>query len=389
MNLPINNIFFNNFNNNMKFQNNNNSFNIPIKYPHKVGLQNIGQTRYMNSTIQCMSNIPEISDYLINNFNVFNSNTHPLTLAFNNLLINLLINPENKKYINPKYFKSVVGELNPLFEGYQAGDSKDLLFFLIERLHSELNMPKQNNFPNQIKDFNQLEIQARNKVLMFNNFIQEFNNVNNSKISDIFYGVISSTMSCKGCNVTKYSYQTFNMQIFQLKKFKDDKIRAYGQQNVKLNLMDCFIFSANEEILDGDNMIYCNNCKKLTIGKNKQDIYSLPKILIIVLNRGKNNADFNEEFEFPEYLDFSNQHLILNPNSKMKFYLMSIITHLGESDSSGHFIAYVRKGTTNQFLCYNDAVVSEVTSNEALKSKISNKGSEKITPYILFYHYFD
>ena len=25
-----------------------------IKYPHKTGLQNIGQTSYMNSTIQCL-----------------------------------------------------------------------------------------------------------------------------------------------------------------------------------------------------------------------------------------------------------------------------------------------------------------------------------------------
>ena len=225
---------------------------------------------------------------------------------------------------------------------------------------------------------------------MFNNFIQEFNNVNNSVISYNFYGVMSSIMSCEGCKVTKYSYQTFNMQIFQLKKFKDDKIKANGyNQNVKLNLMDCFIFSAQEEVLDGDNMIYCYNCRKLTIGKNKQDIYSLPKILIIVLNRGKNNDDFNDEFDIPEYLDFSNQHIILDPNSKMKFYLMSIITHLGESDSSGHFIAYARKGTTNQFLRYNDSTVSEVTSSEALKSKISDKGNEKITPYILFYHYYD
>ena len=196
-------------------------------------------------------------------------------------------------------------------------------------------------------------------------------------------------MSCEVCKVTKYSFQTFNMQIFQLKKFKEDKIKAYGQQNVKLNLLDCFIFSANVEILDGDNMIYCNNCKKLTIGKNKQDIYSLPKILIIVLNRGKNNADFNDEFDIPEFLDFSNQHLILNQYSKMKFYLMSIITHLGESNSSGHFIAYVRNGTTDQFYCYNDAVVSEVSKRDALKSNISNNSNEKITPYILFYHYYD
>ena len=39
-------------------------------------------------------------------------------------------------------------------------------------------------------------------------------------------------------------------------------------------------------------MIYCNNCKALKNGSIKQDIYKLPRVMIIVLNRGKNNQDF-------------------------------------------------------------------------------------------------
>ena len=144
-----------------------------------------------------------------------------------------------------------------------------------------------------------------------------------------------------------------------------------------------------EEILDGENMIYCNRCHQLTKGRIQQNFYQLPTVLIIVLNRGKNNADFNEEFDFPEYLDFTNDKNILNTNSRRNYYLMSVIKHIGESGSSGHFIAYVRKGNNNGFICYNDAFVSEANVEDAMKYKISNKEEEKITPYILFYHCFE
>ena len=62
-------------------------------------------------------------------------------------------------------------------------------------------------------------------------------------------------------------------------------------------------------------MIYYNNCKGLNIGKLQQKIFGLPGILIIVLNRGKNNKDFNEEFEIHEKLDFNDTNLISNQNS--------------------------------------------------------------------------
>ena len=50
-------------------------------------------------------------------------------------------------------------------------------------------------------------------------------------------------------------------------------------------------------------MICCNNCKALKNGYIKQDIYELPPVLIIVLNRGKNNKDFRENFKIDEILD--------------------------------------------------------------------------------------
>ena len=134
-------------------------------------------------------------------------------------------------------------------------------------------------------------------------------------------------------------------------------------------------------------MIYCNRCQQLQNGTHQQSIYELPNVLIVVLNRGKNNLDFNELFHFPEILDFTQQNIILNKNSKnQKFYLCGIIKHLGESGVGGHFIAYCRNKVNDKFLCYNDASFYEVSVHDAMAANISHIENEKKTPYILFYH---
>ena len=47
-------------------------------------------------------------------------------------------------------------------------------------------------------------------------------------------------------------------------------------------------------------------CKLETNANYCNLIYSTPIILTIILNRGKNNADFNERFLFPTELNLEN-----------------------------------------------------------------------------------
>jgi ubiquitin C-terminal hydrolase len=366
--------------------------NSPI-YPHKTGLQNVGQTCYMNSTIQCLSNIKYLSDYLIKHYGKYENSdikNKPLSVAFSSLVYDLFTTKQ--KYIAPNFFKKIIGKLNPLFEGNHAADAKDLIFFLLETLHKELN--KKDNIPEQSNiDYVQLEKDSFFEQKMLEHFIKDYTEKNRSIISDTFYGIIRSTMMCNACNQIKYSFQTFNLLIFQLKNVKEYNQKTFkNNNNYKINIYDAFDCDKKEEILDGENMIYCNSCKKLNPGTHQQILYSLPKVLIIILNRGRNNQDFNEEFIFPPELDLSIENYVVannNPNCNTHFYLQSVITHLGESGAGGHFIAFCRNGPKEDFLCYNDAVVSKATVNDAMSSNISENVYEKRTPYILVYHHIN
>jgi ubiquitin C-terminal hydrolase len=354
-------------------------------YPHKTGLENIGQTCYMNSSIQCLSNIKYLSDNLIKHFGEFDVDKQPLSLAFSSLVFDLFTT--QKKYIAPKMFKKIIGKLNPLFEGMHAADAKDLIFFILEKLHQELNKNDKISEESKI-DYAQLEKDSFDESKMLEHFINDYKEKNKSIIADTFFGIIRSTMKCKTCQKIKFSFQTFNLLIFQLKNIKEFNQKTLNNNNnYKINIYDAFDCDKKEETLDGENMIYCNSCKGLNPGIHQQIIYSLPKVLIIILNRGKNNQDFNEEFIFPKELDLSIENYVILNNSNTQFYLQCVITHLGESSAGGHFIAYCRNGPNEQFLCYNDAVVSKATIEDAMGSKISENVYEKRTPYILIYHH--
>ena len=353
-------------------------------YPHHAGLVNVSQSCYMNATIECLSNIKSLSNYLIQGYSTYNIDSQPLCVSFSSLLYDLIYTKQ--KYIEPKIFKEILGKLNPLFEGNHAADAKDLIFFIIETLHKELLPPSNNNNENNEIDFLQQEQNAKDENKMLNEFIKEFK-LNKTTISDIFYGINRSIMKCNNCLTKKYSFQTFNLLIFPLKKVKEYKMRQIGRGNLDLNLYDAFYCEQEAERLEGENMIYCNVCRQLSPGVHQQQIYGMPNILIIILNRGKNNQDFNEEFRFDEILDFTNTNLVVNKKSTLKYYLCGIITHLGESGAGGHFIAYCRSKLNDPFTCYNDAAVSQASVADAMATKISTRDIEKKTPYILLYHY--
>ena len=392
MNL-INNFNGFNFNNNRNINNLNSLTETRTKLvlpPHKVGLQNIGQTCYMNASLQCLTNVQKVTNKLLDlhSQNRINPQQHPLTSIYTNLLFEF--KTTKKSYITPTSFKAVLENLNPLFQGNQASDAKDFIFFIIERLHQELKPPDnpQNNF-DQI-DYLKQELEARNEDLTRQKFLNELKMKNTSIISESFYGITRSVMKCDGCQVQKFSFQTFNILNFILKKVKEEKqkdLGGYMPNNYVINLIDAFDSENKLENLVGENMIYCNNCKALKNGSIKQDIYKLPRVMIIVLNRGKNNQDFREEFEIKEMLNFPSPNTIFcNPNTHTRYYLCGVITHLGESGSNGHFISYFRTSMNQKFYCYNDASVAEVNVEDAIRTKISRNADEDIIPYILFYH---
>ena len=332
------------------------------------GLDNIGATCYMNATLQCLAHIEKFCKYLLNPENIQNIQKnkfkYKLTNAYLIVLINLWQNINIQSYA-PHNFKQVISDMNPLFQGVQANDSKDLIIFLLENMHNELNVPINNQQNNDM--INQFDFNEALKT--FKNF---FINNYRSVISNLFYGFFDSTMVCKKCGVMTHNIQCYNILIFPLEEVRIFKNRI---QNI-VTIEECFEYYQKKDKMSGSNQIYCNKCKSMVDSINYSKLITCPNILILNLNRGK-GLQFNIKIEIQEKLNVGNFLYFKNSNEiPTNYELIGIVTHFGPSDMSGHFIAFCKSFVDNNWYKYNDSIVTLSSFMEAKNTGV---------PYILFY----
>ena len=375
-----------------------------LKYfsPTLIGLNNIGATCFMNSTLQCLSQTKKLTSYFLNenkkeeiiNNNIALENKDDLQLCpiYLDLVKNLWDINKTKSSFSPNDFMKNIEKMNPLFKQGQAGDSKDFIIFILERIHTELKKPvkQMSNEQNNIQPLNQYD---RNNS--YYNFGLDFMK-DSSIISENFYGVNETTNECLNCknnyamnNMTTplcYNYGIFNNLIFPLEEVKNMKfnnqiqfnnlIQSNNQINFNtVTIYDCFNYNQKTELFTGTNQNYCNLCKQTSDSYYTNKIYSTPQILILILNRGKNNM-YNVKLEFYETIDIS--QYVLSNNTPQIFNLYGVITHIGESGPNAHFIASCKSPIDNKWYRYNDAFVNPIGN---VVNDIINFG----TPYILFY----
>ena len=347
------------------------------KLPNLVGLQNIGATCYMNATLQALSNTNSLTEYFIDKSKFIPNNSNKkMTSEYYKVLSNLWSETKKNGDYAPYDFKQALSEENTLFAGIQANDSKDLINFLLERFHIELNNPKPNNNDNNIVNVNQMD-----EMQTLSAFISDYFNSNRSIITDSFYGILETKSKCGGCQCTK-----FNFQIFSFLEFPLEQVNIYMYQmgrrfnminqapkNPDVDLYECFEYYQKIDVMNGQNQMYCNICNGNRDTFYGTTIYSLPNYLIINLNRGK-GAVYECRVNFPEKLNLLNYASFKQGNTY--FHLYAVICHLGPSSMSGHFVAYCKHRKNNKWYKYNDSFVTECT-----KDKQYNEGM----PYILFY----
>ena len=249
----------------------------------------------MNSTLQCLAHVERLTKrLLISKLIPLNKSKFNLTNGYIEVLRNLWLKPDIK-YYSPNNFKNLISEMNPLFAGIQANDSKDLILFLMETLHNELNK-ENNNISIQSNLTNQYDYQ-----ITFNNFSKYFAQNYNSVISHLFYGMYNSTMQCFNCGMITNNIQCFNILIFPLEEVR--KFKNYMQKIV--NIYECFEYYQRDDYMMGQNQIFCNYCKIMSNSINKSKLIICPNVLVINLNRGK-GLQFDVKLNFEEYLNIKN-----------------------------------------------------------------------------------
>ncbi|XP_010143286.1 PREDICTED: ubiquitin carboxyl-terminal hydrolase 8 isoform X2 [Buceros rhinoceros silvestris] len=333
--------------------------------PALTGLRNLGNTCYMNSILQCLCNAPHLADYFNRNLyqddiNRSNFLGHKGEVAEEFGVIMKALWTGQYKYISPKDFKITIGKINDQFAGYSQQDSQELLLFLMDGLHEDLN--KADNRKRYKEENNDHLDDFRAAELAWHKHKQ----LNESIIVALFQGQFKSTVQCLTCHRKSRTFEAFMYLSLPL------------ASTSKCTLQECLRLFSKEEKLTDNNRFYCSHCKTRRDSLKKIEIWKLPPVLLVHLKRfsydGRWKQKLQTSVDFPlETLDLS-QYVIGPKNNLKRYNLFSVSNHYGGLDG-GHYTAYCKNASKQRWFKFDDHEVSEISASSVKSS----------AAYILFY----
>lgn len=184
-----------------------------------VGLNNLGNTCYMNSALQCLVHIPELNSYFLyhyfekelNRDNPLGNNGR-VAMSFGALISTLFDNRHSGTHssIAPKEFKSTIGHFNSLFADYRQQDSQEFIAYLLDGLHEDLNRVLKKPYVEKPELESGKEENAAAIKELAAKCWEAHKLRNNSVIVDLFVALYKSTLVCPRCGNISITFDPYN-----------------------------------------------------------------------------------------------------------------------------------------------------------------------------------
>ena len=336
----------------------------------KTGLINLDDSSYLNAVLQSLGHVRHFASFFLNpkNQELIKTNLVSMPLAFvtQRLFTHLYPYPESNsiEIYSPESYLEILAFLKSPY-GKQRNNPNDLLVFILNTLHYELNTKKNNQ---------QIIRMPPNYYFSVDNVIQNgisnFTNNNNSKISDVVSWFQLSESKCTNCRISTFSFNSFHTYDLDIKNTYE-----YNLKNGKnyINIYDCLSYGS----MFKQSKYYCYNCKSRAISYKQSRIYSPPNVFIFLLDRG---IDFNKNnnhipFIVEEQINLGN--FIIKQNTPIQYGLTGIVSFNLQEQK---YVSYCQSPIDKNWYLYNDEKVNLVCCQDILKNKNWND-----IPCILYY----
>ncbi|XP_042270174.1 ubiquitin carboxyl-terminal hydrolase 2a isoform X2 [Thunnus albacares] len=328
-----------------------------------VGLKNLGNTCFMNSILQCLSNTHSLRDYCLHNSHRrdLNNNSRTNTALMEEFakLIQTMWTSSSSEAVSPSEFKTQIQRYAPRFVGYNQQDAQEFLRFLLDGLHNEVNRvtvrPR-----GTVEDFDHLPDEEKGKK-MWSKYLER----EDSKIVDLFVGQLKSSLTCSHCGFCSTVFDPFWDLSLPIAK-------GYGE----VSLMDCMRLFTKEDVLDGDEKPTCYRCKARRRCTKKFTVQKFPKILVLHLKRF---SEARRTSKLSTFVNFPMKDLDLrefaSENSINAVYNLYAVSNHSGTTMGGHYTAYCRNPNSGEWYTFNDSRVTPMSSSQVRSSDA----------YVLFY----
>uniref|UniRef100_A0A7S1FB39 Ubiquitin carboxyl-terminal hydrolase n=1 Tax=Noctiluca scintillans TaxID=2966 RepID=A0A7S1FB39_NOCSC len=192
-----------------------------------VGLRNLGNTCFMNSSLQCLSNVPELRDFFVSdkykplmNPGAFKTKGK-LAESFSKLLSQMW--GESTIEVAPRNFKWQIGQFAEQFAGYGQQDSMEFVEYLLDGLKEDVNKVREKPYV-EIK-----EADGREDVVVAEERKIAYQMRNNSFIDDLFMGLFKSTVTCPSstCGRVSVTFDPFLSVKLSLSSAVEDRTTSF------------------------------------------------------------------------------------------------------------------------------------------------------------------
>ena len=238
-------------------------------------------------------------------------------------------------------------------------DPFHFLFFLLQFIHLESNVPKNPNYNTNLLT-NQSLNNKQNDEFMFKLFVEFFNQTQNTLIAENFFNIERYLYQCPNCNqFFNYGMKTvFRIDVEEVRNYANSKSTNYSMIGVnKINLSDCFN-NYNNKIITS-----CENCGNQST--NKWVKICIPaRVLIVVFER--KNHPHNNDINFPIDLnmnEFVSQKINSMLNLNTAYALSSCISY---DQNSGNYFAdcCIKSQNGNNFYRFINNQIMPININD-------------------------
>lgn len=372
----------------------------------ETGLVNLGNSCYLNTVVQCLINLRNLTDTIVyenssfkkqinysskfgSRGDVVNKYMDLVEMIYKQTKKNAL--KKNNKAISPMNFKIACGLKNECFNNFAQQDCQEFLQFLLDILHEDLN-----NYDSCLKPYAPLteveELEREKMPMRLAAAIEweKFYNFNYSVIAKDFMGQYASRLSCLVCGRTSTTFQTFSVLSLP--------IPAMSNKHSQPSIYDCLTSFLRLEELNKSEYWNCPTCKQPQCSTKKIIITKFPKNLIIHFKRFDNNLNKNNTLitypnrlnvnsfyydndkkhyqvsYWPEGLPNRDRQLMLQSENGFEYELRSVAKHQG-SLTGGHYTSIIKK-ENDTWKLFDDEKIKKVSG----ESGYINKDA-----YLLFY----
>ncbi|KAH9930213.1 uncharacterized protein B0H18DRAFT_1116912 [Fomitopsis serialis] len=345
------------------------------------GLKNLGNTCYMNSTIQCLSATVPFARFFTDGrwksaVNMMNpmGTKGSLAQAFANILRDMW--QGESQCLMPVTFRRSICTYAPQFGGTEQHDSQEFLNFLLDGLHEDLNRvlqkPQLDTTPEREAELERLPVQIASEQEW-----QIWRMRNDSLVVDFFQGQFRNRLECLTCHKTSTTYNTFMYLTLPI---------PTGRALSRVSLSSCLDAFVKEEVMEKSDAWHCPHCDAMRKATKTLSLSRLPPVLLIHLKRFSSKGHFTDKIEtFVDYplknLDLTNymppplppgvhnggQQLSRDdPRAQIppyKYDLYGVTNHFGTL-SSGHYTAFI--SSRGGWLYCDDSRISQADPKDVV-----------------------